>query len=378
MRVLLIGEYSRLHNSLKTGLEFLGHTVVLISDGDGFKNYETDLSIRSRFFDALIPRKFKNAIYKIFKIDLSELERGYRFYCVLKKLDSFDVVQLINERPIKTWGWLERFLLKKTFEKFPKVFLLSCGIDYLYCQFLLAGGFKRSLLDPYFANKKLYPDFKYILQYQTKNHQKTHELVFKNIKGVIASDVDYLLPLKNNPHFLGLIPNPIQLQTLEFEPFRNQNTIHIFLGINRGTYHKKGIVFFEKAIEIIAKKYDKKVRIEIVENLPYQEYIKKFNEAHIVLDQIYAYDQGYNALEAMAKGKVVFTGAEQEFLDIYKLSEDEVCINALPDLDYLVEKISHLIENPGKIAMIGTAARAFIEKEHDAQKIASTYISKWA
>ena len=38
-----------------------------------------------------------------------------------------------------------------------------------------------------------------------------------------------------------------------------------------------------------------------------------FDTAHILLDQVYAYDQGYNALEAMAKGKVVFTGAEKEW-----------------------------------------------------------------
>jgi hypothetical protein len=30
-------------------------------------------------------------------------------------------------------------------------------------------------------------------------------------------------------------------------------------------------------------------------------YINSYNKAHILLDQVYAYDQGYNALEAMAK-----------------------------------------------------------------------------
>jgi hypothetical protein len=37
----------------------------------------------------------------------------------------------------------------------------------------------------------------------------------------------------------------------------------------------------------------------------YTTYINSYNKAHILLDQTYAYDQGYNALEAMAKGKVV-------------------------------------------------------------------------
>lgn len=377
MRVLLIGEYSRLHNSLKAGLENLGHHVLLISDGDGFKNYLTDLSIRPRFFSYYFPKKISNLIFKISGLDLTELERGLRFYSILKKLESFDVVQLINERPIKTWGWLERILIRKIFQKYERVFLLSCGIDYIYCKYLLEGKFKNGLITPYLENKNLLNHFRYILNYQTEDHFKTHQLVFQKIKGVIASDTDYLMPLKKHPKFLGLVANPVQIEDLKFIPFNHAKVLVIFLGINRGTYYKKGIPYFELALQKIKEKYAEKVQIEIVENLPYPIYIEKLNQAHIVLDQIYAYDQGYNALEAMAKGKVVFTGSEREFLEIYQLSEDEVCIHALPNTDYLVEKLSFLIENPTKIKEIGSAARAFIKKEHDAKKIAEKYISKW-
>ena len=91
---------------------------------------------------------------------------------------------------------------------------------------------------------------------------------------------------------------------------------------------------------------------------------------------MYGFDQGYNALEAMAKGKVVFTGAENEFVDHYHLTET-VAINALPDVDYLVNKLSHLIENPIEIKKIGAAARQFIEKEHDYIKIAKQYLAHY-
>lgn len=79
----------------------------------------------------------------------------------------------------------------------------------------------------------------------------------------------------------------------------------------------------------------------------------------------------------MAKGKVVFTGAEKEFLEHYGLQEDEVVINALPDLDYLVMKLSFLIENPQEIIAIGKRARTFIEKEHHYIKIAEKYLKVW-
>ena len=45
MRILLLGEYSRLHNSLKEGLVQLGHEVIIVGDGDDFKDYPVDFSI---------------------------------------------------------------------------------------------------------------------------------------------------------------------------------------------------------------------------------------------------------------------------------------------------------------------------------------------
>ena len=91
---------------------------------------------------------------------------------------------------------------------------------------------------------------------------------------------------------------------------------------------------------------------------------------------MYSYDQGYNALEAMAKGKVVFTGAENEFYKQYN-KKKKVAINALPDVEYLVDELSYLIENPNEIITIGKRARAFVEKEHDYIKIAEKYLEAW-
>jgi hypothetical protein len=156
-----------------------------------------------------------------------------------------------------------------------------------------------------------------------------------------------------------------------------QKEVVIFLGINRNTYHKKGIPIFEAALAILQKKYKDKVKIITAESIPYDAYITLYDEAHIILDQVYAYDQGYNALEAMAKGKVVFTGAEKEFLYEYKLKEDEVCINALPDATKIAEKLSWLIDNPDNLKHIGQAARLFVEREHDHVKIAGRYLEKW-
>jgi spore maturation protein CgeB len=73
----------------------------------------------------------------------------------------------------------------------------------------------------------------------------------------------------------------------------------------------------------------------------------------------------------------VFTGAETEFLKHYNLKEEEVAINALPDVDYLVEKLSYLIENPSEIERISKNAVQFINKEHHYVNQAQKYLTLW-
>jgi glycosyltransferase involved in cell wall biosynthesis len=79
----------------------------------------------------------------------------------------------------------------------------------------------------------------------------------------------------------------------------------------------------------------------------------------------------------MAMGKVVFTGAEKEWEEYYNITEDSTVINALPDISYLVKKISWLIENPEKLKIISKNAREFIVKYHDFNMITKRYIEIW-
>jgi glycosyltransferase involved in cell wall biosynthesis len=377
MKILLLGEYSRLHNSLKEGLIVLGHEVIIVSDGDGFKNYPSDYSIKPTWSYSKIGNFFRQIIYRTTKFDFQKIEQGVRFYFLLNKLKGFDFVQLINERPIKTTSNFELYLLKKVFKNNNKVFLLSCGTDYLLVKSLLEKKIPKSILNPYFEDKSVKNSYQFVFEYMQKSHFKVHDFVYQNSLGIIASDMDYFLPMNNDPKFLELIPNPINIEILQTTKKIQNPKIVIFLGINQWNSIQKGIVFFEKALTIIKEKYGDKIEIIITKNIPYQEYKSIYDKANILLDQCYAYDQGYNALEAMARGKVVFTGAEKEFLERYNLQEDDVAINAKPEVNYLVEKLSMLIENPEKIILIGNNAKAFINKEHNYIKIAEKYLNVW-
>ena len=375
MKILLVGEYSRLHNSLQEGLRALGHQVILISTGDYFKKYPSDIIIQ-RSFDKGLARKLKIAIYVLFKFDITSWHMTKQFFKTSEKLKGFDVVQLINESPFGASVKDEIKMISFLKQNNKKLFLLSCGTDYLSVKHQLSNANSYSIVSPYKDGSIAKIAFKNILKYTTPPFKKLHQYVFKNIDGVIASDYDYHMPLAGNSKYLGLIPNPINTSKLSVFELDTKGPIVIFMGINRTNYHSKGISYFEKAIAIIQQKFPKEVHIEIVENLPYAQYIEKYNNAHIILDQVFAYDQGYNALEAMAKAKVVFTGAESGFMEHYKL-DSPVAINALPKVDSLVLALEDLIKNPEKIKEIGMAAQNFVTQHHNYKKVAQLYLDTW-
>ena len=374
MKILLVGEYSRLHNSLKEGLVALGHQVQIISTGDYFKNFPSDIKLIRKYDSGF--KKIKVGIFKIFGIDISSISIKKQFFKHQNKLKNFDVVQLINESPFGVSPSTELQIISFLKKHNKKLFLLSCGADYISVNYALGNNLSYSILDNYKNGKGSKEYFDFALKYTTKPFKKLHKYIYSSINGVIASDIDYHIPLNGNSKYLGLIPNPVNIDKLEYRKLETDKTINIFLGINRNNYYTKGIIYFEEALLIIKKKYGEKIHIEIVENLPYLEYINKYNEAHIILDQILAYDQGYNALEAMAKGKVVFTGAEKEFEEYYSLNKI-VAVNAIPNSQDIVEKLEELILHPEKITEIGNNAKVFVTNHHHYKKIAENYLEIW-
>uniref|UniRef100_UPI00404999A5 glycosyltransferase n=1 Tax=Gelidibacter sp. TaxID=2018083 RepID=UPI00404999A5 len=376
MKILLIGEYSRLHNSLKEGLQALGHEVVLVGLTDGFKKLDVDIEIKNRF-DSSWAKKLKILIFKIFKIDLHSVSVKRQIYNSKTLLKSYDIVQFINESSFLCQPKTEQniFDFIKTLNK--STFLLSCGTDYISVNYANNKKFRYSILTPLFENKVKEKNFQPVLKYLKPSFKKLHQHIYNSIDGVISSDLDYHIPLQGHKKYLGMIPNPININKIQYIQPNIDGKIKIFHGINTSNYYKKGNDFFEKVLEILSIKYPNKIEIVTTKSVPYNEYIKLYDECHILLDMVYAYDQGYNALEAMAKGKVVFTGAEQEWLDYYQLEPDTIAINALPEINYLAEKLSWLIENPNEIIEISKNARAFIEREHHYVKIAENYLAIW-
>lgn len=375
MKILLIGEYSRLHNSLKEGLQKLGHDVTILGFKDGFKDFPVDFPLEKKWDSGLL-KKMKLALLIVSDFDISSYLTYRQFWKNRTHFQNFDVVQLINENSFFCDFKYEKKILEYLFKHNEKVVLLSAGDDYMYVKYNFEHPENPSIVQPYLAGKISDKNFSNVLKFRTKPFEKLYKYIYQNIQGVIATDLDYHIPLQNHPKYLGLIPSPMNFDKFKKKELAINERIIIFHGINRESYFKKGNDFFEKALEIIKKKYNDTVDVFVTENVPYNDYINRYNQAHIVLDQLYGHDQGSNGLEAMAKGKAVFTNASDDFEKQYNLTE-KVAINGLPDVDYLVKELSFLIDNPAEIKALGKRARTFIEKEHDYLKIAGEFISVW-
>ncbi len=377
MKILLIGEYSNLHNSLKKGLLNLGHEVILLGSGDGFKKYDVDILIKSTIFENKFLKIVAKIIDKIFRFSLNELEIYFKSKKIIKNLADFDIVQLINEKPFNTSANLEISLLNYIFKNNRKVFLLACGVDNKSVSYANDKKFRYSILTPYFENNSLKKEYRHILKYLNSDHIKLSIFIKQNIKGIISSDLDYHIPYSNSKKYIGMIPNPIDIDNLNDDDNSVKKKIVILHTINSKNKLKKGNKFFEKSLSIIEAKYSNQIKIIRKIDQAYPDHLKNVKNCDILLDQVYAYDQGYNALEAMAMGKVVFTGAEKEWREHYNIVEDYVVINAMPDISYLVKKLSWLIENPEKIKMISKNAREFILKYHNYKIITKKYLKAW-
>ncbi|MCW5520695.1 glycosyltransferase [Aureitalea sp. L0-47] len=372
MKILLVGEYSRLHNSLKEGLVKLGHEVTIVGSGDEFKKYPVDIQIKSKFEKGW-RKKFMVLCYKLFGINLKANSIKNQFFEHAEKLRGYDVVQLINESPLGANPEVEMECIDFLKSNNKQLFLLSCGTDHLSVKYALEKKFRYSILTPLFEGRVSEADFDPVLKYVRPEYKALHDFVFERIEGVIASDLDYHIPLIGHEKYLGMIPNPINTKKIEYIPLEPTDKIVIFHGINRPNYFKKGSDYFSKALKRLKISHGDRIEIITAESVPYAEYIKLYDRAHILLDQVLGYDQGYNALEAMAKGKVVFTGAEKEHTDYFGLTEN-VAVNASPDVDQIYESLVDLIESPVRIQQISRSAREFIEKEHDYLKIAQKYL----
>ena len=115
-----------------------------------------------------------------------------------------------------------------------------------------------------------------------------------------------------------------------------------------------------------------------MENLPYDEYTHRMRQSHVILDQLYSYTPGTNALIAMAQGLVAVSGAEPEYYDLIGETINKPIINVSPLVEGDIDrKLTWLVEHRDQLPAMARASRAFVEKHNAASVVAQRYLDFW-
>lgn len=348
MKVLLLGEFSGFYKYLSEGLRENGHDVKWYAGGDGFKQIgEMDGDINGhtgiKFIDKIV-----------YPLYLSRCLKGY------------DVVQLVN--PMIFSPWINARVIKKL-KKTNKLLVISAvGTDYSVYQYQHRAerAHEYYLLDEcsdyevYYAKESRYiRDYKKVMNY---------------CDAIIPGSCEYALAYQNNSKVLPTIRYPINYSTVKYQKNVIKDKIVIFHGLSRESF--KGTKYIRAAMNKLKEKYPNDVEIIIDGHMPFEAYMDIMRRANIVIDQCKSYGQGFNALIALAQGKIVLGGAEKEALMDDMVEECPVW-NITPDEEQIFSVLEYIILHREQIPLWGEKSRQYIEKYYDYTENARAYEEAW-
>ncbi len=366
MKILLIGDYSNCHSTLAKALNEMGHQAVVASNGNSWMETSRDIDLsrpyRGKSGGALLLTKIA---------------------ALSGKLKGFDVVQINN--PIFLDLRPER--IKRIFDKLRQrngsVFLTMMGTDSYYFEMCLND---RSALrynewmiegEPT-AYLKANPDKAW--QWQNPPLSSFCQYVYDNIDGVVTALYEYDLSVHRILPSEKIAYAGIPIDTRSIVPNyidEAPQTVKLFLGMHSSRKIEKGTDRIYAAADKLAKRYPDRCKLEIVENLPYAEYIRRMRGAHVVLDQLYSYSPATNALLAMAMGLATLSGGEPEYYDFINEHRLHPTINAIPDDEKLYETLEGIVLNPESLISISRQGRELVEKHNDSHVVAQRYLDFW-
>ncbi len=364
MKILLVGEYSNVHNTLAQGLRRLGHNVTVVSDGDHWKNYPRDINLQRRSLGKVDTLRY-----------LWDIRR------VWSKLEGYDVVQLIN--PVFLDLRAERLIpyYNRLRQRNGKLFLGAFGVDkpwveeglkpetFRYSDFYIYGQLR---------------DYPYLQEMKNDwlfgSKGELNELIANDCDGIIAGLYEYWLchqaKYKEKTTFIPFPINHDLISPRQAHP--ESDAMRFFIGIQKNRSSYKGTDIMLHSVTQLQKKWGGKMEIVKAESVPFQQYQHMMDTSDVLLDQLYSYTPAMNGLLAMAKGMVLVGGGEEEQYQLLGEKELRPIVNVQPTQQSVEEEIEkRLLQHPDDLAQLQTDSRAYTLKWHDHIKVAEKYLRFW-
>ncbi len=365
MRILLLGEYSNVHWTLAEGLRALGHDVTVVSDGDGWKDYPRDINLKRG------PLNSK----------LSTLNYLSRLACVFPRLRGYDIVQIINPvfldlRAERIWPFYQ-YLRRHN----GRVFMGAFGIDHYWVK--VGMDCKTFRYSDFNIGSQLrdYPFMHTMIEdWLTGPKGELNQRIADDCDGIITGLYEYEMCYRPFfPDKTRFIPFPIKRTT----PAPNipsmadeykGGALRFFIGIQRSRSSYKGTDIMLCALERLKEKYGNRMEIIQAENVPFEDYQHMMNSSHVLLDQLYSYTPGMNALLAMSKGIVVVGGGEEEQYQLLDEHELRPIINVQPTEQDVYDQIEQrLLSGRENIHQLQQDSIEYVHRHHDYIKVAQQY-----
>ena len=367
MKILFAGDASNMHNCLAQQLRRMGHEATVASDGSRWMDTGRDINLLRR------PGRLGTLRY------LWDIKRA------LPLMTGYDIVEIASpiflrlrpHRVARVFDYLKahnRHVVLSALAT-DMVYYDAChdGHTFRYSDYKL--GDQPS---PYVGSSE------YIAQQQDnwkEPFMREHsDHILAGIDGAVACLYEYYAaykPVLGDRVAYGGIP--IDTDALDFRPLEQvPDKVRLFIGIQRDRHVIKGTDKLLAAMKRIHARYPDLTELEVVENLPYAEYTRRMRDSHVILDQLYSYTPGTNALIAMAQGLVAVSGAEPEYYDLIGETSNQPIINVSPlvegDID---DKLAWLVEHRDQLPQLARASRAFVEKHNAAPVVAQRYLDFW-
>ena len=353
MKVLLLGEYGGLHNSLKAGLERLGVKAAVATDGDAWKSFPSDINFVSPFSPTSpAGRVFKNV----------------KPFFLLNQFHEYDLVQLINPLILTPRFGINNMFVDRVIDRAKKIFLVGAGDDAYYYEAI-----KKFQYSPF-------PDYKALdnkgatLPFETQSLIDLNHRIVAKASGILPVAYDYWAGYAECPRVHPVIPMPIDVEKYVYMPNIVASKMVFYHGINRGGF--KGSKYIIEAFDIMRKTHGDEAEFIVADRIPITEYVKVLARTNVVVDQSLSYSYGMNALISMAMGKVVMSGAEAEILPIYGVPRHPV-VNIRPDVGQICDQIRALLQQRVEFQSLGQASRAFVEQVHSHVVVAGRFLATW-
>ena len=359
MKILLIGEYSNVHATLAEGLKSIGHDVVVLSNGDFWKDYHRDINLVRTY------TKWGGVKYM------------FQLCRLLPRLRGFDIVQLINPMFLE----LKAGLLFRVYDYLRKhngkVILGAFGMDYYWVNTC--------------TNEKplRYSDFnmgdevrmnadaqKERADWIGTDKERLNKYIAKDCDAIVTGLYEYQVCYELfYPYKTSSIPFPIRPEQSELSETQRMipDKLKLFVGISKGRSEYTGTDIMLKAARRLADKYPQLVELKIAEGIPYEQYKQMMEGSDAILDQLYSYTPSMNPLIAMSKGIICVGGGEPENYDIIHEQELRPIINVLPNEESVYKELESLALHLERIPELKRQSIEYVNKHHHYIKVARQY-----